>query len=104
FRRMWNVLCDIQVAASSTFPDNRAFISFFLHSVPLKCIEHLLSGLRDVDAHDYMDWKEDPIFCKFKDYIYNKEAEIKDALRAVQYKVNESTLPAVMGPGRPEKV
>ncbi|KAI0699900.1 hypothetical protein C8T65DRAFT_296564 [Cerioporus squamosus] len=104
FRRIRKVIADIVRATFEALPANRKIISDFITSWQVRCVEDILSGLRDVEQWDSTDWESDVMFLKFKDYVVEHEQKIEHNLRGVKYVIDEAnTLKIVAGDGRPEK-
>lgn len=105
FRRIRKVIVDITSATVEALPANRKIIADFVSSWHVRWVEDVLSGLRDVDEWDSIDWASDTMFMKFKDYVIENERKMEHNLRGVNYVIDEAnTLSLVAGDGRPEKV
>ncbi|RDX50314.1 hypothetical protein OH76DRAFT_469327 [Lentinus brumalis] len=104
FRRIRKVIADINGAASKALSANRRIIADFIASWQVRWVEKFLSGLRDVEQWDDMDWNSQVMFLKFKDYVIQNEQKIDHNLRGVNYFLDAAnTLKIVVGDGRPEK-
>ena len=105
FRRIRRLFSDIQGAASRILPTNRLAVSEFVHGWSLSFVEDIMSGLRDVEEFDEVDWEYDILFARFKDYVLEEEAKLEKTLGTVNYFLDdENTLALVAGHDRPEKV
>ena len=79
--------------------------SSFLASWPLRWTEDLLTGLKDVDDWDDIDWANDDRFLKFKGWVMDNERKMEELLRTLVYYIDQdNTLATVSGGGRPERV
>lgn len=67
--------------------------------------EDLLSGLRDVDLWDGVDWEDNSLILKFNGWVLGNENKMDEILRKLVYNIDQdNTLNTVTGGGRPEKV
>ncbi|KAF9076960.1 hypothetical protein BDP27DRAFT_1397990 [Rhodocollybia butyracea] len=104
FRRIRNLLSIIQATSVEILPENRKTISLFFRCRPMRFVEDLLAGLRHTDKFEDIDWEEDIVFSKFRDYISSNETNMKSKLRELEYNIGDKTaLQAVTGQGRLEK-
>lgn len=105
WRRIRKNLDRIVRAYGAVLPANRAAVSKCLRLSIWDALDRVLVGLRDADAWDSIDWEEDKVFSKFKDYVLDEERKLKTILRRLSYYIDEdNTLHTVLGRGRPEKV
>ena len=71
----------------------------------LRFIEALLSGLRDPNILDDVEWDYNLLFKRFKSYVVRREATIQSALQSASYLLGDhSTLELLMGSRQPENV
>ncbi|KAJ7291238.1 hypothetical protein C8J57DRAFT_1704891, partial [Mycena rebaudengoi] len=106
YRRIRRSLTSLVEASKKVLPSNRAVVSTFVFSNATIWTESILAGLCKVEDFDAMDWENDEIFLKFKDWVLGNEKRMKTVLRRLSYQIDQhNTLVTITGgySGRPER-
>ncbi|GJE95081.1 hypothetical protein PsYK624_112600 [Phanerochaete sordida] len=102
--RIIAILDWISVATQKALPGNRVKINEFTGSSSLWLTERLLSGFKNTENLDGIDWSYDSLFRRFKSFILEEEEELQTALQSASYKLDdENTLKLVTDGRQPEK-
>ena len=105
WRRIRKNLNRVVGTCGTILPANRAAVYGHLQPLVFQPIDGVLAGLRDASEWDSVDWNEDKVFSKFKDYILAEEKRLKTTLRRLSYDITQdNTLYLFTRGGRPEKV
>ena len=105
FRRIRKLYSNIAYLSNAALPANTKPIIWFLTSWQMRWTEDILSGLRDIEEWDNVDWANDSVFLVFRSYVVENETRIERQLRKLKYYLDDAnTLTIVAGEGRPEKV
>ena len=103
YLRIIRLLHQIDLDRQNTLPANRAALNAFVESTGLRFVALLLSGI--AVSEDQIDWENDTLFCRFKDYILEQEQKMRDVLHSISYCIDdESALKMLTGGRQPEKV
>ncbi|KAF9264173.1 hypothetical protein L218DRAFT_998910 [Marasmius fiardii PR-910] len=104
YRRICRLLSLIAQSSKKVLPANHRVVSEYITAWPLAALQHLLSGLKNVEYWDSMDWENNFIFLKFKCWVAETEHRMEEILGKLAYYIDQdNTLDTVTGGGRPEK-
>lgn len=105
FRRIRRLFSLLSTSSKGVLPANRKVVSSFMRSSSIYSTQYLLSGLRDIDTWDHVDWVNDSRFLKFKDWVVENERRMLQDLRKLEYYIDQdNTLSTVTRGSRPEMV
>jgi len=104
-RRILKLFSSLSEASKAVLPANRVAVGQFMQGWSIRNTECLLSGLRDIDSWDDVDWAHNRLFLRFKEWVLQNERTMNEVLRKLVYYIDQdNTLNTVTGGGRPEKV
>ncbi|KAM5536716.1 hypothetical protein V8D89_009643 [Ganoderma adspersum] len=104
FRRIRKVFAEIHGFGNAAMPSNLQAISRFFSSWSVHFVEDMLSGLRDIEEWEFVDWDRHHVFLRFKEYVVNTEKQMEERLRTFRYCLDDAnTLTIVAGESTPEK-
>lgn len=105
YRRIIRLFNKIGRLVQTVLPVNRVVINNFMESRGLHFIDKLLCGLHEPAKMDDIDWDHDVLFGRFREYINDREEDMKRMVGAVTYHLDDqTTLRIVTRGGQPEKV
>ncbi|KAL0568231.1 hypothetical protein V5O48_013758 [Marasmius crinis-equi] len=104
YRRICRLLSLITRSSRGVLPANWGVVSDFLNSWSARYLQNHLSGLQRVKDWDSMDWDDNYVFLKFKDWVVDTERKMEEILEKLVYYIDQdNVLYTVTGGGRAEK-
>jgi hypothetical protein len=105
YRRICRFFSLLSESSKGVLPANRKVVNKFTGCWSITATQDILSGLRNIDYWDGVDWGNHTVFRKFKDWVLDNEKTMDAILRRLVYYIDQdNTLNTVTGGGRPEKV
>ncbi|KAL0577140.1 hypothetical protein V5O48_004854 [Marasmius crinis-equi] len=104
YRRICRLLSLITRSSKRVQPANRRAASELLGHWSINTLQNHLSGFQRTGYWESIDWDEDYVFSKFKDWVVETENKMEEILDKLVYYIDQdNTLNTVTGGGRPEK-